>query len=206
MSSDVPQPPTRDSLYPEPHHAAVTPGMEPAAPSKARNPWLWFVVVVSTVALLGTAWAGFAAGRESGTAVPVITNRDGDTINAIQADTGMCLQDIGKDGAVAQVVAVPCDVAHRAEVVASYTFTAEDFPGTDAARKEMLDYCGRVIQPGFSQSSVFQPGDWDAGVRWVAWAPTAKSWGIDERRGVCVAYRDKDMLGSFVGGTVTFVD
>jgi len=203
MSFDGQNPPSRESVYPEPHRA---PGWQPDAPPRKSHAKIWIAVGAATLVLILVGVIGVSWGRSIGTATPIITDLDGELINAIQAEPGICLEQIPGDGSVAQVNAMPCSAPHRAEVVASYAFSGDAFPGRDQVAAELMGYCGDVIQPGFDAASMFQLNDWNDGVRWVAWAPTADSWSFGEKEGVCVAYRDADMVGSFVAGTATFVD
>ena len=203
MSFDGQNPPARESVYPEPYRA---PGWQPDAPVRKSYAKVWIAVGAAALVLILVGVVGVSWGRSIGTATPTIADLDGELINAIQAEPGMCLEDVPGDGSVAQVNAMPCSVPHRAEVVASYVFAGDAFPGRDQVTAELLAYCGDVVQPGFDSASMFQPNDWNDGVRWVAWVPTEDSWSFGEAGGVCVAYRDADMVGSFVAGTVTFVD
>ncbi len=134
----------------------------------------------------------------------VVNDPSGQEINAIQAQPGTCLKDVPPDGLVAQVTAVPCSTAHRAEVVATYPVSGDAWPGRQVVEDEVLGYCGAVIQPGFDAGSMFRTSDWEDGLRWVAWLPTEKSWQANERSGLCIAYRDGDIMGSFVARTATF--
>ncbi len=203
MSFDGQSPPSRESVYPEPYRA---PGRQPDAPPRTSYSKVWIALGAVSLLLMLVGVVGVSWGRSTGTATLTITDANGELINAIQADPGMCLENIPGDGSVAQVNALPCSVPHRAEVVASYSFSGDAFPGRDQVTTELMGYCGGVVQPGFDVESMFQPNDWNNGVRWVAWVPTAGSWNFGEMEGVCVVYRDASMVGSFVAGTVTFVD
>lgn len=163
-------------------------------------------LVVVGLLVAGTVILGLDVGRSRGTETPNEVNPDGTTINALQVRIGTCLEDIPEDGAVARVVAVPCSVPHRAEVVSSHQIQGDSWPGRDAVVSEVLDHCGSFIQPGFGADSMFQTGDWENGLRWVAWIPTEESWGMDQRSGQCVVYRGGDIVGSFAAGTATFTD
>src|SRR5690606_4075897 len=122
----------------------------------------------------------------------------GTEVNSIQVTLGMCLRDApAQDGSVGRVTVVPCAGRHQAEAVASYAFLAEEWPGAEAVREQVLDYCGQVVQPG----RMFHVEDWERGLRWVAWAPTEHTWKEGDRTGLCVAYREAGLLGSFHSGT-----
>lgn len=204
MTTPPPVPPERQSFYPEPHRAPQWQD----APTPRRRTWVKPVVIAAgSVGLLAAiVVAGLAFGHDRGSSAVDVTNPDGVEINAIQADTGTCLEQIPDDGSVARVTAVPCEVAHRAEVVSTVAFSESVWPGAETVSRKVLDECGAFIQPGSSGSSMFQPRDWQDGLRWVAWLPTEESWASDERSGRCVVYRDAGLLGSFVAGTATFAN
>jgi len=204
MSTPPSSPVERQSLYPEPHRTGEW--AEPPAPRRGT----WVVVLLGALAVglvfAGIVDLGLKVGRSRGTEAPTVTEPDGSTINALQADVGTCLASIPENGEVARVVAVPCTVPHQAEVVASHQIQGDAWPGRDVVESEVLNHCGSFIQPGSGSDAMFQTGDWSKGLRWVAWIPTEQSWGADERSGMCVVYRDGDIVGSFVTGTATFVD
>ena len=195
--------PDRQSLYPQTHRTGNWDA--PVPPKRSRG--LWFL----TIALVGIGLSmlavnlGIEHGRDQGSKAPIITSREGQEINAIQAEPGVCLSDLPEDGDVSTVTALPCSVEHRAEVVTSYVFEG-DWPGSAQVQADALSFCGGFIQPGFEAGAMFQPGDWDAGLRWVAWVPTEDSWSAGEKEAVCIVYRDADLRGSFVHGTAVFVD
>ncbi len=203
MSTPPSTPVERHSLYPEPHR--VGDWSEPSPPHRSLLiPILGALGVV--LVLVGIIALGLSLGRENGTDTPVVTNPNGIEINAIQADPGICLAVLPEDGVVARVTAVPCGTPHRAEVVSSYRLAGDSWPGDESVETQVLGHCGSFIQPGFDADSMFKPSDWEDGLRWVAWLPTEKSWGIDERSGVCVVYRNSDIVGSFVEGTAAFIN
>ena len=196
-------PPERQSLYPEPHRADNWGVVE-----TKRAPRLWILLVVGAGigALALVIWGGLEFGRFVGSSDVSVEGTDSQTVNAIQVVAGTCLSTLPDSGRVAEVEAIRCDIAHEAEAVAEYTFTVDEWPGRDQAVSTLLDYCGSVIQPGYSGSSMFTATDWDAGLRWVAWVPTEDGWGEGERTGTCVVYRDGKMSGSFVDRSATFVN
>jgi hypothetical protein len=149
---------------------------------------------------------GLAVGKGRGTSTVNATDPSGQAINAIQAAPATCLATLPEGSTVARVTAVPCTTPHRAEVVSSYAVSGDAWPGADTVNSEVMGHCASFIQPGFAASSMFKSSDWDDGLRWVAWLPTEASWAANERTGVCVAYRDGDIVGSFVAGTATFVN
>lgn len=204
MSTLPPTPPERQSLYPEPHRA----GDWTAAPPVRRRAWLRPVLIAAgaLAVVSGATILGLNVGHSRGTASPVLTGADGTEINAIQAEPGTCLSALPEDGVVARASAVSCDSPHHAEVVLSVPVSGDTWPGRDAVAERVLARCGEFIQPGFADDAMFKPGDWQDGLRWVAWLPTERSWAGDERSGVCVAYRDGDILGSFVAGTAAFTN
>jgi hypothetical protein len=196
-------PPERQSLYPEPHRAG---DWNPVEVKRASRAWILPVIGAGVGALALVIWGGLELGHTIGSSEFTLAGSDPLNVNAIQVDPGTCLATLPKDGIVATADAVECDVPHEAEAVADYTFADDEWPGRDAAVATLLDFCGSFIQPDYSDSSMFTATDWDAGLRWVAWAPTESSWAADERTGVCVVYRDGKMSGSFVDSSATFVN
>jgi len=195
--------PERQSLYADPHRAGA---WEPTVPTRPSRMWV-IPVAAAGVAIVGLAISfGIALGHRIGTSDVVVDDPDGQEINALQVDVGTCITDLPNDGRVARVTAVPCDVAHVGEAVATYPVAGDEWPGRGAVVSEVLGYCGSVIQPGPAGSGMFQASDWGAGLRWVAWVPTEESWADGERAGVCVAYREAGVQGSFVAATATFVN
>ena len=196
-------PPERQSLYPEPHRAG---NWDPASPVRASRAWIFPVVGAGLAAIALVIWAGLEVGHRIGASDITVTDASVQTINAIQVAPGTCLETLPSDGPVATVDAADCAVPHEAEAVADYTFTGDEWPGRDVVVSGLLDFCGSFVQPGYSGSPMFHATDWDAGLRWVAWAPTERSWGDDQRTGVCVVYRQGMIEGSFIDSSATFVN
>lgn len=193
-----------ESLYPRAYQA---PGWDAYTERKNRKKRgrRWLLAAVSAAVVITAIFFGVNAVRDLDTTEVSMATRNPESINAVQAAVGLCLEGVGANGRVETVTAVPCDVSHGAEIVADFDFSGETFPGTTAVRTELLDFCSDVIQPGNSAAAMFQSSDWEQGLRWVAWVPSADAWESGIRRGVCVAYRDGGTLvGSFVAGTVQF--
>jgi hypothetical protein len=196
-------PPERQSLYPEPYRAG---NWDTPPPKHAARAWLFPVIGAGLAAIALAVWAGLEVGHNIGTADLSASDASDQTINAIQLAPGMCLARLPSNGTVATADAVGCAVPHRAEAVAAYTFTGDEWPGRSAVVSKLLDFCGSFVQPGYSDSSMFTATDWDAGLRWVAWAPTERSWAESERTGVCVVYTEGQLEGSFIDSSATFVN
>jgi hypothetical protein len=196
-------PPERQSLYPEPHRAGA---WETAPNPRASRAWLIPVIGAGLAAIALAVWAGIEVGNRIGTSDITVDNSFGQTINAIQVAPGTCLTTLPSNGTVATADAVTCATPHQAEAVADYTFTGDEWPGRTAVVSKLLDFCGSFVQPGYSDSSMFTVTDWSAGLRWVAWAPTERSWADDERTGVCVVYTGGQVEGSFIDSSATFVN
>jgi len=196
-------PPERQSLYPEPYRAG---NWEAAPRARASRAWIFPVVGAGLAAVALAIWAGLEVGHGIGTSEVAASDAPGQTLNAIQVSPGVCLAKLPANGTVATADAVACDVPHEAESVADYTFTGDTWPGRDVVVAKLLDFCGSFVQPGYSDSPMFTPTDWDAGLRWVAWAPTERSWAENERTGVCVVYRQGQITGSFMDSSATFVN
>lgn len=198
----APPPPERQSVFAEPYRDGSWEANEPR--QRRGRLWILPVTLVSVLTLVGIGTLGAAAGRAIGTGTPTITDRDGERINAIQVEPGMCIEALPGNGAVAQVTAIPCDVVHQAEAVAGFSVGGDEWPGRSEVLRATLDYCGTFIQPGFDATAMFQPTDWGAGLRWVAWIPTEESWRSGQQTGLCVVYRENGLQGSFVSGTASF--
>ena len=196
-------PPERQSLYPEPYRAG---DWQAAPPARPRRAWIIPVIGAGLAALALATWAGLEVGHAIGTADVTATDASGQMINAIQVAPGTCLAKLPSNGTVATADAVACATPHEAEAVADYTFTGDAWPGRSAVVSKLLDFCGSFVQPGYSGSAMFTATDWDAGLRWVAWAPTERSWADHQRTGTCVVYREGQIQGSFVDSSATFVN
>jgi hypothetical protein len=181
-------------------------GWDPAPRKRRVRGWVIPLVAAALVVVALATWGGVEVGHAIGTAKVTLTGSSPRTINAIQAKAGTCLEKLPANGNVGTVSAIPCSVPHRAEVVADYAFTGDKWPGRDAAASTLLAFCGSFVQPGYSDSSMFTTTDWTDGLRWVAWAPTDRSWASNQRTGVCVVYRDGPITGSFVDSSATFVN
>lgn len=197
------QPPERQSLYPEPYAAG---GWDPTQPRRRSRGWIVPLAGAAIALVALAAWGGMEVGHAIGTADVTVTGGTAQSINAIQAKAGTCLQKLPANGSVAKVSAISCALPHQAEVVAEYAFTGDQWPGRDAATSTVLGFCGSFVQPGYSDSSMFTTTDWNDGLRWVAWSPTASSWASNQRTGVCVVYRDGQITGSFINSSATFVN
>jgi hypothetical protein len=196
-------PPERQSLYPEPYRAGA---WENAPRARRARAWIFPVIGAGLAALAFATWAGLEVGHRVGTSDVTVTDASVQTINAIQVGPGTCLKRLPSNGTVATADAVGCAAPHEAEAVADYTFTGDEWPGRSTVVSKLLDFCGSFVQPGYSGSSMFTATDWDAGLRWVAWAPTERSWADNQRTGVCVVYTEGLVEGSFVDSSATFVN
>jgi hypothetical protein len=196
-------PPERQSLYPEPYAAG---GWDPTLPTRRSRGWIIPLVAAGLAVVALATWGGIEVGHAIGTASVSLHGGSPQSINAIQAKAGTCLQKLPANGTVATVNAISCSVPHEAEVVAEYPFTGNQWPGRDAAASTLLGFCRSFVQPGYSDSSMFTTPDWNNGLRWVAWAPTERSWASNQRTGVCVVYRDRQITGSFMNSSATFVN
>ncbi len=196
-------PPERQSLYPEPYRAG---DWNPVATKRTSRAWILPVIGAGIGALALVIWAGVEFGHSIGSSDFTVEDPDGLTVNAIQVGAGTCLSTLPESGTVAQANAVWCSVPHEAEAVAEFTFPGDEWPGREVVIATLLDFCGSFIQPGYADSSMFNATDWDAGLRWVAWTPTERSWAADERTGVCVVYREGQISGSFVDSSAAFLN
>lgn len=108
---------------------------------------------------------------------------------------GDCLADLGAARAARVVPVVPCDVAHRAEVVAVVQLPDGPWPGAAEVQDLATDRCVAAIRSTGIRA--------EAGLRWTYFGPSEDSWttGPDRAVSCLVVGRDAPLVGSLVGGT-----
>ncbi|MBO3085138.1 septum formation family protein [Cellulomonas sp. zg-ZUI188] len=112
--------------------------------------------------------------------------------HAQQLVTGSCVQTLPADGSVGTVRVVPCADPHQAQVITEFLFAQDAvWPGQQAADARVARAC------------VLDDTEVAAGVRTVTWAPTERSWADGDRVGLCLAFVDGQVTGSFLDGTVS---
>ena len=99
-------------------------------------------------------------------------------VHSAQVVSGMCIESLGQSAGTVHVV--DCDDAHSAEVVSSYVFTTDDWPGDAAVRDTALSYCAQQLGPGGPLATAADGRDW------VAWVPSAATWQHGDRTAVCI--------------------
>ncbi|KGM10286.1 septum formation family protein [Cellulomonas bogoriensis] len=174
---DVPQ---------EPYYA---PGWAPQQQGEPRPPlprWpLWTAAVVAGVSLL--AGLGFAVRYAAD--LRSLGEVDGATTAHVrQLERGHCVEDLPQDGAVTRVRVVPCEDPHRAEVLGTYQFREDVWPGAEEAERRVAAGC----QMDSAQRQ--------AGAEPVVWFPSEGSWRQGDRLGVCLAQHPEPVRGSWGGG------
>jgi hypothetical protein len=108
-------------------------------------------------------------------------------LRSTQVVSGMCIESLGSSAGTVKVVS--CNDSHSAEAVTSYTFTGEDWPGDDAAQEAVLDYCAAQLAPGGPL------GNAAAGRDWLAWVPSAATWRLGDRTGLCIVTSTTPWVG-----------
>lgn len=205
MTTEGP-PPERHSLYPEPRYAGGVPA-EPTPPSRSRFPLTATLIAVGVLlALAGAAIAAIGMVKDRASAAVEITDPEGQVINAIQVEAGMCLAGLPDNGDVATVTALPCTEPHRAQAVVVYAATTPEWPGREQLLEDAIAFCGAFIQPGFEDDAMFRTSDWQDGLRWVAWIPTKDAWSAGNRDALCIVHREGDIVGSFTDNSATFIN
>jgi hypothetical protein len=108
--------------------------------------------------------------------------------HAVQLVTGVCLETLPTGPEVDRVRVVPCAQDHRAQVLTSYAFGAdEEWPGDAAVVARVSAACTLTEDERASD------------LRLVAWSPTERSWAGGDRTGLCLAVSDEARTGSLLG-------
>ncbi|ACQ81892.1 hypothetical protein Bcav_3650 [Beutenbergia cavernae DSM 12333] len=81
---------------------------------------------------------------------PAAGENPGDTdtereVRDVDIDLGNCIDDLENPVSPGTFLHVPCAQPHHAEVVAEYTITEPDFPGTDAVQQQADDFCSTEV-------------------------------------------------------------
>jgi hypothetical protein len=104
-------------------------------------------------------------------------------VHPLQLVLGSCVESIPADGDVFEVLAVPCDSSHTAQVVGRTDFAdAAVWPGRDDVDKRIAQVCGtKQLGPVARTSPVADT------VSYVVWGPSEASWDDGDRVGLCLA-------------------
>ncbi|WP_423462638.1 septum formation family protein [Promicromonospora sp. MS192] len=104
-------------------------------------------------------------------------------VHPLQLVLGSCVETVPDDGEVSEVLAVPCDEPHTAQVVGRTDFAdAAVWPGRDEVDKRVAQVCGtKQLGPVARNSPVVNT------VRYVVWGPSEASWDDGDRVGLCLA-------------------
>ena len=193
MSAPDPTP----GYYPQqPHYVGWGPPAAPTGPVRTpphRRPGVWFAVLAAALVLvLVSAGATLAVRWLRGAAVLGEVG-DPTTVHSRRLDPGHCVQELPTDGNVGDVVVVPCDQPHDAEVLGLRDL--RDVSWTDP--EDLVTAVARSCEMDLTQR--------EAGWRAVIWAPSAESWGQGDRTGTCLAWLEAGKaVGSWTDGdTVT---
>ncbi|QJW38650.1 DUF4190 domain-containing protein [Cellulosimicrobium protaetiae] len=132
-------------------------------------------------ALVTAAWAGgmLAWWQGEQARAPLAGDVDAPrTVHAVQLVLGSCLGTLPPDGAVSEVLVVPCADEHRAQVVARTDLGADEvWPGQQAVDRRVARVC--------TPEALGADAPDDVGL--VVWSPTEASWRDGDRTGLCVA-------------------
>ena len=154
------------------------PGGAPGDDARSRGGGVtiaaWIAIAAGVAILVGVSWAaalGWSAGTLSAAQVG-----DTGTLAATAIVPGMCLEQTGDDGGVREATVVPCDQAHRAEVLASEELALARLPAPEDLAAQALGLCGDRLEG-------LLPDD----ASWVAWTPSPDSWARGDRTVLCIA-------------------
>jgi hypothetical protein len=104
-------------------------------------------------------------------------------VHPLQLVLGSCVESVPEDGEVSEVLAVPCDASHTAQVVGRTDFAdAAVWPGRDEVDKRVALVCGTKQLGPVARTSPLADS-----VRYVVWGPSEESWGDGDRVGLCLA-------------------
>jgi hypothetical protein len=158
-----------------------------------------FATMIAAIGLIvgGIGWALILNYRSS-SVTPAPPEATG-TLHTGQVVSGMCIKEAPDlDAAPSPVEVVTCREPHHAEALLDYTFTSNEWPGTDAATREVVDFCTVQVDP--LTGTVPLVPDAPA-FTWHAWVPTAATWQLGDRSGLCVVTTDIPVSGSYGSGT-----
>lgn len=192
---------------PSPHREAATAssaGTPDSGSSRAKRThrtngrWV-FVVMVSAIALIvgGIAWASVLAYRTSAV-TPAAQTATG-MLHTSQVVSGMCIKnapDLDAEPSTVNVVA--CSEPHHAEALVAYTFTSSQWPGGKDVADEVLGFCSEQASP---DSPAIPRSPEAPAFEWHAWLPTAATWELGDRAGLCVVTTQRPVVGSYGAGT-----
>jgi hypothetical protein len=104
-------------------------------------------------------------------------------VHPLQLVLGSCVESVPADGEISDVLAVPCDDSHTAQVVGRTDFAdAAVWPGRDGVDKRIAQVCGtKQLGPNARTSPVA------GSVSYVVWGPSEDSWADGDRVGLCLA-------------------
>jgi hypothetical protein len=108
-------------------------------------------------------------------------------VHPLQLVLGSCVETMPEDGEVSEVLAVPCDASHTAQVVGRTDFAdAAVWPGRDQVDKRVAQVCGTKQLGPIARTSQLA-----GSVSYVVWGPSEESWADGDRVGLCLATTDE---------------
>ena len=150
--------------------------------------WATVLLVIGGLAIVGGVGAAVALTVRNGNFAPADPSATG-RFHSVQIVSGMCLESIGDSASAGSVIAVDCDDPHAAEVVSSYTFRGEQWPGDESVESTVLDYCASQLAPGGPLAIAAD------GRTWVAWVPSQGTWEGGHRLGLCIVSAEEPWTG-----------
>lgn len=138
----------------------------------------WVAIAAGVLLLVGIGWSAALATTDK--TLKFAELGDTGTMHAGQLVLGMCVEDVGEDGPVDEVVVVPCNQPHRAEVYTQKTFNLAKHPGVEEVEQQSLAHCSDRLA-----------GQLPEGASWVTWVPSPESWSRGDRTSLCIAVFDE---------------
>ncbi|GAA2241409.1 hypothetical protein GCM10010401_12720 [Rarobacter faecitabidus] len=147
----------------------------PARPGRMVALLAYGLVALILAGVLGVWATGVLLARENRLPVRVT---HASHARADQLAPGHCLKTLPEDGTVGVVVVVPCDQAHKAQVIKVW-----ELPGEAGARPSANSWQSEIDY----NCNAGMLSDAPADLGFVVWIPTQSGWESGDRRAVCLA-------------------
>ncbi|WP_369370588.1 septum formation family protein [Promicromonospora sp. Populi] len=179
--------PAVNDYAPETSYAGWRPPTPADEAAKRRRFTLITGAVLAVVALVAViAVVVNVVNRQQWEPIPTMI-AEPQEVHPLQLVLGSCVESVPDDGEVSEVLAVPCDASHTAQVVGRTDFAeAAVWPGRDAVDSRIAQVCGtQQLGPTARTSPVA------GSVSYVVWGPSEASWADGDRVGLCLATTDE---------------
>jgi hypothetical protein len=143
------------------------------------------LAVVGLAAIGFIAFALFGAGvKDPSQATTASTARHGRHVDLLALRTGACFQDPAKGrligGSAANVTALPCTLAHNAQIFARFPAHGLKYPGQTALRRQGRQHCRSALSTELDRSRL------SPGTSVIDVVPSRARWAADLRTISCV--------------------